>query len=146
MKKEEILNDLLLLNNDRRAGYEKAATLTSDQKLTGVFRDMSNQSREIAQELTRVIRSEGLEPEEGTTVKGKIYRTWMDVKNTFTGENPKELLSSCEHGEDEALKAYKTALADTSLPGNLRPVVEHQREVLKDSHDVIKQLRDAQPS
>lgn len=145
MKKEEILNDLLQINNDRVAGYEKAASQTSDEKLSNIFHNMSEQSREIASELTQIIKSEGHEPAEGTSASGKLYRAWMDVKNAFTGEDPKKLLASCEYGEDKALEAYENALADKGLSSNLKSVVEHQKETLKESHDKIRQLRDIQP-
>ncbi|HMU46327.1 MAG TPA: PA2169 family four-helix-bundle protein [Chitinophagaceae bacterium] len=146
MKKEEILNDLLQINNDRIAGYEKAATQTSDKKLTSVFTDMSKQSREIATELTQVIKAEGNEPAEGTSASGKIYRAWMDVRNAFNGENPKKLLAACEYGEDKAQEAYKTALGDDSLSGTLKSLVKNQKDTLKESHDKIKHLRDTQPA
>lgn len=142
MKNVEILNDLVEINNDRVAGYSKAAVQTTDEDLRALFTEFAAQSRQYANELTKHIRVEGDEPTEGTTVSGKIYRTWMDVKATFGGDDRKGLLSSCEFGEDAAQKAYKAALADDDITGEVRSLIESQKASLRQAHDKVKAMRD----
>ena len=144
MQNVETLNDLIRINNDRVAGYDKAALQTTDEDLRVLFKDMSSQSQQFSAELSRFVRSEGDEPTEGTTVSGKIYRAWMEVKASFGGDDRKGLLSSCEFGEDAAQKAYKSALAETDLAPDVRTVVEKQKTELRQAHDKIKALRDLQ--
>lgn len=91
MKNVETLNDLVKINNDRVAGYDKAAMQTADEDLRVLFTELSAQSRLYSNELTKFLRIEGDEPTEGTTFSGKIYRAWMDVKASFGGDDRKGL-------------------------------------------------------
>ncbi len=52
-KLTETLNDLIKINNDRVAGYEKAAdkTNTADIDLRAIFLKMANESRDYVKEL-----------------------------------------------------------------------------------------------
>lgn len=142
MKNVETLNDLIQINNDRVDGYDKAAVQTTDDDLRVLFKDFSDQSRKYAGELTKFVRAEGDEPTEGTTLRGKIYRTWMDVKATFGGDDRKGILSSCEFGEDAAQRAYKTALEEDDITGDVRSVIESQKSALRQAHDKVKAMRD----
>jgi uncharacterized protein (TIGR02284 family) len=146
MKNAETLNDLIEINNDRVEGYEKASMQTTDEDLRSVFTNMASQSRRLADELKQLVRGEGEDPAQGTTMRGKIYRTWMDVKATFTGNNRKSLLASCEYGEDAAQRAYESALKEKDVSGDVRQTIEKQRTELRQSHDRVRDMRDAQPS
>jgi len=148
-KTSEVLNDLIRINNDRVTGYERAAKEVSseDVDLKALFNRMADESRQYVNELIKYVARTGEEPASGTTVSGKIYRAWMDVKATFTGKNRKAILASCEYGEDAAQKAYDTALAsDAEIPTEIRQVIMDQKISLKKSHDKIKAMRDAQPA
>lgn len=144
----EILNDLIRINNDRVEGYSKAATQTKDQDLQSLFSQYAQQSRQFANELRGLINDVGNSEDrkdkvtDETTASGKIYRTWMDVKATFSGGNRKSVLAACEFGEDAAQKAYKTALEDEDLRPNLRSVIESQKATLLEAHDQVKMMRD----
>jgi uncharacterized protein (TIGR02284 family) len=144
-KTAEVLNDLIQINNDRIRGYEKAAEETNvkDADLRSLFSEMIDESRLIVSELSSQVLREGEELAEGTTIKGKIYRAWMDVKASFSGNNRKTILASCEFGEDAAQKAYTEALNE-DIPSDIRLLLTQQKSVLKSSHDKIKRMRDAQ--
>jgi uncharacterized protein (TIGR02284 family) len=145
----EVLNDLIQINNDRIEGYERASkeTAPGDADLRSLFDNMAAESRSYVNELTQQVSISGNEPADGTTVKGKIYRAWMDVKATFTGKDRKAILASCEYGEDAAQKAYDEALAtDAELPTTLRQLITDQKASLRKSHNKIKAMRDAQPA
>lgn len=141
----EVLNDLVLINNDRIAGYERAINESNDLDvdLKATFESMVRESEEYKRELSTKIRQHGGNVTTGTTTSGKIYRAWMDVKAKFTGNDRKAILASCEFGEDAAQRAYKTALDDSDLDADCRTVVSQQQQTLKQSHDLIKRYRDA---
>ncbi len=142
----EILNDLIEINNDRIAGYDKAIKESTEENadLKELFEHMIHESHECKMALaTEVLVLKG-ETAEGTTNSGKIYRAWMDVKATFTGHNRHSILANCEKGEDAAQAAYKTALAEENFPMHLHDMVAEQQAKLKLSHDKIKMLRDMQ--
>jgi len=145
----EVLNDLIQINNDRIVGYERAdkETEAQDADLKALFRDMASESRTYVSELSRYVAGSGETPTDSTTTSGKIYRAWMDVKATFTGNDRKAILASCEFGEDAAQKAYDQALkTDAELSADVRQLIMDQKTKLRKSHDQIKRMRDSQPA
>lgn len=146
----DLLNDLILINNDRVAGYEKAmdelkskdGAEQEDLDLTILFEKMIDESREMRNSLGTEVQVLGGEMAEGTMSSGKIYRAWMDIKALFTGKDRHTILANCEEGEDAAQKAYKQALAEEGLPHFLHEMIAGQKQLLKESHDEIKALRD----
>jgi uncharacterized protein (TIGR02284 family) len=139
----EILNDLVMINNDRISGYQRAIKeLTPDDgDLKSLFDGMIIESQKMKSGLANEIQVLHGDVEKGSTEMGKIYRAWMDVKAVFTGESRHSILSNCEEGEDAAQKAYKKALDTEKLPAFLRDLLNQQLETLKDSHDEIRTLR-----
>ncbi|MES2446181.1 MAG: PA2169 family four-helix-bundle protein [Bacteroidota bacterium] len=142
----ETLNDLIQINNDRVAGYEKAIEelKAEDSDLKALFVKMIGESHQHKMALATEVQALGEDAESGTTNSGKIYRAWMDVKAIFTGHDRKTILNNCEFGEDAAQKAYKMALEEEGLSADLRSLITEQKADLRVSHDEIKALRDAQ--
>lgn len=142
----EILNDLVQINNDRVAGYERAIEelKPEDADLKALFVKMIGESHKYKMALATEVQALGEDIEEGTTNSGKIYRAWMDVKAVFTGHDRKTVLNNCEFGEDAAQKAYKMALEEEGLSANIRALISEQKMSLRSSHDEIKALRDSQ--
>lgn len=140
----EVLNDLIAINNDRIAGYEKALKeLEADSSdLRPLFTDMIAESHQLRNILGNEVQANGGTMEPGTTASGKVYRAWMDVKAVFTGHDRKTVLSNCEAGEDAAQRAYKDAIEHEALPAYIRELLTQQKAELKRSHDKIKALRD----
>jgi uncharacterized protein (TIGR02284 family) len=141
----EVLNDLIRINNDRTAGYTRAAEDTKkvDVDLRTIFERLADESRQNAIELTAQVGRLGGEPATGTTTSGKIYRAWMNVKDMFTGKDRHALLASCEYGEDAAQRAYEDALtSDAPLPTDVRQLITSQKASLRNAHDMIKKYRD----
>lgn len=143
----EFLNDLILINNDRIVGYEKAlkGLDASDLDLKNIFIEMADQSREYKQQLASQISDLGGKVSDGTTNSGKIYRAWMDIKATFSGDDRQTALNNCEFGEDAAQKAYKEALSDDDIQftSSISQLLIDQKSKLKVSHDKIRAMRDA---
>src|SRR6187431_2371414 len=141
----DVLNDLIRINRDRIAGYEKAVENLEegDAVLRTLFYQLSDESQKIKEELASEVRSLGGEPAEDSTMSGKIYRAWMDVKDTFTGEDAKSALEACEYGEDAAQKAYAQAVEDSrEFPDNVQKMIRDQKDMLRLSHDLVRNKRD----
>ena len=141
----QVLNDLLKINNDRVEGYEKAIEEVFEFDLKTIFRGMAEESRKNSSALTReIIRLGGAADINQTTASGKIYRVWMDVKSSLTGNDRHSTLSLCEYGEDAAQAAYKEALRNKELTSPLRELILDQQISLKEAHDTIKRYRDTE--
>ena len=144
-KLTEVLNDLIEINNDRVKGYGKATEeiRNLDMDLHAIFESLANDSRKYAAELIQEVNILGGEFSTDTTTSGKIYRTWMSIKATFTGHDRQSVLESCEYGEDAAQKAYTEALAsDAEMNAKVRQLITDQQASLKIAHNLIKKYRD----
>lgn len=140
----DCLNNLVQINNDRIQGYLTASQETDQDDLKSVFSEMMTTSQECRRELVQEITKLGGTPIEGTTVSGKLYRVWMDIKAALTSKERKAILNSCEFGEDAAVKTYQTEIDSDALNGTeYLLLVKEQFSKIKAGHDKIKQLRDA---
>lgn len=142
----EILNDLILINNDRIAGYEKAEAEANDLEndLRAMFHNLADESRANVLDLKSHVTRLGGEPATGTMLSGKLYRVWMDIRATFTSDNRRAVLENAETGEDAAKKAYEEALQSNDLPADIRQLLLSQFTAIQSAHDTIKTDRDRQ--
>ncbi|MES2702472.1 MAG: PA2169 family four-helix-bundle protein [Bacteroidota bacterium] len=141
----EVLNDLVKINNDRIAGYERAISEAKDLDidLKALFEGMIRQSTQYKEELCKVITDDNGMVEDDTTSAGKIYRAWMDIKSTFTDTDRLSILTACEFGEDAAKRSYEAALTANELRDEAaRTIVAAQQAGLQKSHDMVKTQRD----
>ena len=141
---KSVVNDLIEINNDRVAGFEKVIADINDENvdLKQLFQQYSEQSRRFGQELAAIVADVN-EVETGNSVAGTLHRAWIDVKALFGGSDRESILSEAERGEDAIKKAYQDALADNTLPVTVLEVVRNQSTEIKAAHDQIKALRDA---
>lgn len=141
----ETLNDLIQINNDRVAGFEKAGKDLKESgfELYRIFELFAQESRRYATELTRAVNQHGGDAETGRSASGAIHRAWIDVKSTFGGDDQKSILEECERGEDAIKKAYQSALEPgNDLSADELDMVRSQQQGIDAAHDQIKSLRD----
>jgi uncharacterized protein (TIGR02284 family) len=147
-KIQRVLEDLILVNNDRIKLYEKAIRELNgnDEELQLLFTEMADQSRFFRSELHEKITVLGEEDStEASTIEGKLNRMKMDITNIFTANSTKTILDACESVEDNTQETYTEALQDTEyLDEDSVRIIQSQRDALKDSHDLIKRYRDEQ--
>ena len=69
----------------------------------------------------------------------------MDVKAAIVAKDRAAILSSCEFGEDAALKAYEEVKENTDLqfPADYITTINSQEMEIRLDHDRIKAMRDA---
>jgi uncharacterized protein (TIGR02284 family) len=142
--KTPIVNDLIQINHDRVAGYEKAISILTeeDTDLKTVFQDFIGQSNRFINELEEEIQHKGAIPMMNSSFEGKIYRTWMDIKVLFTDNDRKAILKSCLKGEDAAYITYALAEKTEELPSDTRFVIARQKQQLRMANNKIKTLND----
>jgi uncharacterized protein (TIGR02284 family) len=110
-----------------------------------LFEDMAEHSRQFKSELSFEVKRLGGTPSESTKNSGKIFRAWMDFKAALTGKNRKEIIASCEFGEDVALETYRDVInSDVVFPENIREIILKQKSWLQADHNKVRELRDAE--
>ena len=138
------LEELIIINNDRYEGYKRAAGETKDPDLKELFTKYSMQSQQFGSELRQYAKYHDTPDRDETKLSGKFYRAWMDVKAALTGRDRKAVLSSCEFGEDVALKSYDAVTKDsTQLPADLVSKITSQHLEIRQAHNRVKQLRES---
>jgi len=137
----DTLHELLLFVNDRIEGYQRAVEESQDPQLSGYYKQLVSQSQRFANELNNYLRQQNGDRETSTTLKGKLYRAWMDAKAAITGADEEAILGSNIYGEEWAIKAYKDALSNNTLPGTLRLEVERQYAQSKKTYKDLKKLK-----
>ncbi|WP_324678705.1 PA2169 family four-helix-bundle protein [Hymenobacter sp. GOD-10R] len=135
------LHELLLFVNDRIEGYKRAVEESQDPQLSGYYKQLVSQSQRFSNELNNYLRQQNGDQETSTTLKGKLYRAWMDTKAAVTGADEEAILGSNIYGEEWAIKAYKEALSSNTLPGSLRLEVERQYAQSKKTYKDLKKLK-----
>jgi uncharacterized protein (TIGR02284 family) len=140
----EILNDLIEINNDRIEAYRLALRdlKEEDQTFAPLFLKMMDESTKNNRALSREVGILGGEAESGTSLEGKIYRAWMNVKTAFMGKSSLHILENCEVIEDATLDAYRAAIQCEELSDYLREMISDQLDALLHAHDNIKKIRD----
>ncbi len=140
-----VLNSLIEINNDRIEGYETASKETDDPDLKQLFSTLTLTSVECKEDLESEVLKLGGKPDQETRTTGKLYRIWMDFKASVTGKDRKGILSSCEQGEDVAVRLYEKVLQNESsdnLSGEQIRMVYAQYQLIKGDHDRVRELRD----
>jgi len=129
----EVLNDLIQINNDRIVGYNNAIENLKDGEndLKTLFTTFKGNSAENIEELHASVNEHGGQPVTDTSLLGKVHRTWMDVKSTFTAHDRDPIINECITGEKAALEVYEKALNDTEdLTAGAETLIRKQQNVL----------------
>ena len=140
-KSIDILNSLLMLHNDRIAGYKVAMGETKDEDLKHHFNQLIESSKAYKLELSAEIEKLGGKPEDMMRVNGKIFRAWMDFKSLVLRKDRRALLGSCEYAEYVALNFYGKVLTSNELDSTFIPMVKSQLRLIRMQRESILEMR-----
>lgn len=138
------LNDLLQIINDRLEGFQKVEKKVIDGHpgLEGQYDRMVTQSNQMRSDLVTLISKKGGHPDDSTTVAGGLHRTWIDLKNSLTGNNDEATLENVAFGEKAAVKAFEDALDSGNLCSESTNLVQDQLHQLQASYQKFSNLED----
>jgi len=134
------LNNLIETCKDGQDGFKTAAEGVEKSELKTLFYEFSQQRSTFVGELQNEVRRLGGDPQKTGSVAASLHRGWIDIKSAVTGKDDKAVVAECERGEDSAVSNYKDALADQSLPADVRTVVERQYAAVQAAHDRVRAL------
>ncbi len=135
------LNDLARVCVDGIHGYRTAATDIKNSELATVFEGYAAQRAKFLQQLEGEVKRLGGVPNESGSLSASVHRGWMNLKAAVTGSSAEAIVAACETGEDSATAAFERVV-DTILPGEVRSLVEHQWEQIKEAHSHMKRLKE----
>jgi uncharacterized protein (TIGR02284 family) len=137
------LNDLIETCRDGQNGFKEAAENVKSPDLKSFFNQVAADRAQLVRELEVEVRKLGGDPEKKGSTAGALHGAWMEIKGTLTGKGDQAVLTECESGEDSAVQAYKDAIKSPNLPANILTIVERQSRIIQQTHDRVKQMRDA---
>lgn len=136
------LKDLMRINLDSSQGFRTAASDVSNERLKLLFRNMENQRRQFAEELSELLKMNGKVSEYQGSFKAKVHRWWIDLKAKFTDGDEHAILAEAERGEDAIKAMYEEVLPE--IAGNpANHVLLEQYGQIKEGHDHVRDLRDS---
>lgn len=148
MNKEKLIDQLNLLitrNFDASKGYRNAALRVSDLPLRKWLKNSARDRKQYITNLSREVRLLNGTPDQGTSLKGDLHRTWLDFKaEIFDGDIT--ILQECITGENTLLSNYKMVLEHNDLPDTLEVLLSNQVQEIKRSLDGLKHMGAAKGS
>lgn len=138
--------DLLNLNRTSAKGYQEAADEVKSSELKSQLSQYSQQRSQFVSQLEQQANQLGISAKDDNTVESvaadaaaAVHRGWINVKAAFTGSDDSSILSTCETGEETALKAYDTALQAQDLNSSAKSIIEQQRSEILSAKNWITQ-------
>lgn len=135
------LNNLVLINHDRMAGYEEAIqSISTDEKavtenadLLSFFQCYCNDSMAFSNELAMLAGEDIYQPDDIDGSAG--LRGW-----TTTHTNRAGLLEACYSGEQKTRQAYEYALDESALTADTRNLLVRQKEEVERAQKILDAL------
>jgi len=136
------LNDLLKITNDRIEGFNKVEDKVWDTyaPLKNDYDQMVSESQMMKSDLLSLIREAGGKPDDSTTTAGALHRSWIDIKNSFSGDKAESTLENVVFGERAAINTYEEALQDGNLSPQCTMVVAEHLAKLRSSYSKFENL------
>jgi uncharacterized protein (TIGR02284 family) len=143
LKPLKVLNNLLQINNERIQGYQQASQCTDVSVLRVLFSRLTETSLICREELLREMYKLGGKPSD-ENAPGDFEIAWKNIREALRREDHKALLESCYVEEFMAYKSYEYALryAQGNVTSQHRTLFVSHREILRDDHQKVKNLRD----
>lgn len=136
-----ILNSLIKTTLDSMKGFKDAAEDAENTQFSTLFADFARERSEVATALQAEVRRLGGNPEDDSSFLAAAHRSFMDLKQAFTGKDDKAIVQEVERGEDYIKGKYEAALRDADLDANARTVVEQAYQSVKAGHDRASALK-----
>ena len=138
-----LLNLLIPTCRDSEQGFQLAAMDVQEPELARIFAEYSAQRAKFVGELEDRVRVLRGEPASGGNPLAALHRNWMELKAALAANEVHAILQEVERGEDMAVKAYRTALAERDIDDDTHRLIQAQYELVQAAHDRIRQLRDS---
>lgn len=94
-----LLDGVMEAANDSAEAYVLAAQWAGEGDLGGLFHQLANQRRNMAEALAAEVRKLGHAARERDTPAGAAHRLMARLKSTFLTDRPRALIEECERAD-----------------------------------------------
>ena len=130
---------LILILEDAKKGYLRAAEKVKDEVLSLLFRNFGDQKIRYINELRQLIYRLGDGSEIDQFTVSLLQRTCMQLRNGFRTLKKNAVVSSCIKKEEVALESYSTAIQQIQQYDEVRLVLQQQVNGIKTVLNTIKE-------
>jgi len=130
---------LIVILEDAKKGYLKAAEKVKDQVLSLLFRNFGYQKIRYINELRQLIYRLGDGSEVDQFTLSLLHRACLQIKNGFRSQKKNNVIQSCINGEEMAIVRYSTAIEQIQQYDEVRSVLQQQVNGIKTVLNTIKE-------
>ncbi len=135
------LNSLIKTTLDSMKGFEDAAQDAENTQFATLFADFARERSQVATALQAEVSRLGGNPEDDSSFLAAAHRSFMNLKQAFTGKDDKAIIQEVERGEDYIKGKFEAALKDDDLDPSSRAVVEQAYQSVRAGHDRASALK-----
>ncbi len=136
------VKSIIEINLDSSKGFESAAENIENADIAGYFRQCSARRAQFAEQLRRVVDVNGVDAPDSGSAKGAVHRWWINMRGTIQNGDEHAILAEAERGEDSIKGEYEKVLKKTA-GSPLNAMLTDQYAAVKETHDTIRDMRDA---
>lgn len=138
MEAVDQLNTLITRNYDAEEGFKKAAEKAKSPGLKNYFNRRAKMHYDFGHDIKSEIKNLGGEVDKGTSIKGDLHRTWLNIKSAVAGDTDEALVEECLRGQKVAEEDYQEAVNKLGDPLSAKLAVH--KGTIVDSVRELKQL------
>jgi uncharacterized protein (TIGR02284 family) len=126
----ERLCELHQVDLDGGRVFREAARVVSDESVAAICNDLSRKRQVYAEELEQYLTEH--ESEDHESIKNLVHRAWLDLRASFSSDNPTAVLAEVLRGERRLRDAYEQTVAALSGSPVLGMIQRQLREIKAD--------------
>jgi uncharacterized protein (TIGR02284 family) len=117
-------------NLDDGRVFREAARVVSDESVATICDDLSRKRQVYAEELEQYLTEH--ESEDHESIKTVVHRAWLDLRASFSSDNPTAVLAEALRGDRRLRTAYEEAITDFAGNPVLGLIQRQLREIKAD--------------
>src|SRR5688500_20285448 len=126
----KVLNSVTTTTIDSANGFERSAEDPDVPTFVEMFREFSQERRQVVGRLQERVRALGGTPDDDGSLKADLHRRWVDLRDAISRGGDREIIEEVERGEDYLKSKYDSALDDRELsPDTLAVIREASQSV-----------------
>ncbi|HEX6986657.1 MAG TPA: PA2169 family four-helix-bundle protein [Planctomycetaceae bacterium] len=110
--------------------FREAARVVSDESVAAICDDLARKRQVYAEELEQYLSE--YESEDHGSIKAAVHRAWLDLRASFSTDNPAAVLAEVLRGERRLRAAYEEAVAALAGSPVLGLIQRQLREIKAD--------------